>query len=234
LQLCVKFQKEKETFCKIVRTFFNAGTTNFKFKRWRLSFNLQQVRTKAYYIINAITLYRLSAAPVLLLLALAGWFSVFKWLLAVSFFTDAIDGLLARRNRVTSRLGARLDSIADDLTVLSGIIAMALYRPQFIQQQFHIFLLVFLLFAAQATLALVRYGKISSFHTYAAKGAAVLQDVFLITFFFTHPLLPLFYAAAFVTAAQLAEEIVLVLLLPTWQVNVKGIYWVLKNKQQQA
>ncbi len=190
------------------------------------------MRSSTYYIINAITLYRLLAAPVLLLLAIVSWFHILKWMLAISFFTDAIDGYLARHNKVDSKLGARLDSIADDLTVLAGIIAMALYLPQFIEQQLVVFLLVFLLFVAQATTALVRYGKTSSFHTYTAKLAAVLQGIFLITFFFTEPLLPLFYAAAFITAIQLIEEIILVFVLPTWQVNVKGLYWVLKNKQQ--
>ncbi len=190
------------------------------------------MRSSTYYIINAITLYRLLAAPVLLLLAIANWFHILKWMMALSFFTDAIDGYLARHNKVDSKLGARLDSIADDLTVLAGIIALALYRPQFIEQQFFVFLLVFLLFVAQAIMALVRYGKISSFHTYAAKLAAILQGVFLITVFFTGPLLPLFYAAAIVTAIQLVEEIILVFVLPTWKVNVKGLYWVLKNRQQ--
>ncbi|MGV3656913.1 MAG: CDP-alcohol phosphatidyltransferase family protein [Chitinophagaceae bacterium] len=190
------------------------------------------MRSSTYYIINAITLYRLLAAPVLLLLAIANWFHILKWMMALSFFTDAIDGYLARHNKVDSKLGARLDSIADDLTVLAGIIALALYRPQFIEQQFFVFLLVFLLFVAQAIMALVRYGKISSFHTYAAKLAAILQGVFLITVFFTGPLLPLFYVAAIVTAIQLVEEIILVFVLPTWKVNVKGLYWVLKNRQQ--
>lgn len=187
---------------------------------------------RAYYIINAITLYRLLAAPVLLVLAFNNSFHLFKWLLAVSFFTDAIDGILARRAHVSSRLGARLDSVADDLTVLVAVVALFLYKPQFIQEQLPVFVFVFILFIAQATLALVRYGKISSFHTYLAKVAAILQGFFLIAFFFTGPVLPLFYSAAVVTAIQIIEEIVIVLLLPTWQVNVKGLYWLLKRKKE--
>lgn len=55
------------------------------------------MKKTCYYIINGITLYRLLAAPVLVLLILTHQVNVFKWLLAVSFFTDLIDGWLARR-----------------------------------------------------------------------------------------------------------------------------------------
>ena len=66
----------------------------------------------AYYIVNAITLYRLLAAFVLLYFILAERMDVFKWLLAISFFTDALDGVLARTLKVVSVTGSRLDSIA--------------------------------------------------------------------------------------------------------------------------
>ena len=48
----------------------------------------------SYYTINAITLYRLTVTPLLGFLAVDHQLGLFKWLLAVSFFTDAIDGYL--------------------------------------------------------------------------------------------------------------------------------------------
>jgi phosphatidylglycerophosphate synthase len=183
-----------------------------------------------YYIVNGITLYRLLAAPVLLYLVLAGRIEVFKWLLAVSFLTDAVDGFMARRFRVTSAQGSKLDSLADDLTVVVAIIGLILLRPGFIREQYAVIIPLLVLYIGQTTLALVRYGKISSFHTYLAKGAAVLQGVFLVLAFFAEPIVPLFYAVALLTAIDLLEEAVLVVLLPRWQVNVKGLYWVWKKK----
>jgi CDP-diacylglycerol--glycerol-3-phosphate 3-phosphatidyltransferase len=88
---------------------------------------------KAYYIINGITFYRLIAAPFLFYLMLSGNVALFKWMMAISFFTDAIDGWLARRFGVNSIFGAKLDSIADDLTVLAGIVAIIMLKPSFIQ-----------------------------------------------------------------------------------------------------
>ena len=82
----------------------------------------------------------------------------------------------------------------------------------------------------QNVLALLKYRKLTSFHTYAAKIAAVLQGIFLLAFFFFEKSAHiLFYAAVGITVLDLAEEIILVIVLPEWKVNVKGLYWQLRN-----
>ena len=188
---------------------------------------------QAWYIINGITLYRIVAAPILVILIFTGQFEIFNWLLGISFFTDLIDGFLARRYKVASVLGTRLDSIGDDLTVLVGVIALFVTKMEFIKEQKFIFIFLLLLFLAQTTCAFTRYGKMTNFHTWLAKTAAVLQGIFLLLAFFgDEPNLVLFYAAAIITILELIEEIILVKLLPNWETNVKGIYWVLKKKKE--
>ena len=187
---------------------------------------------QAWYVINGITLYRVIAAPFLLVLLFTKQYEIFKWLLGVSFFTDMIDGYLARKFKVTSILGTKLDSIGDDLTVLVGLIALFVLKLEFIKQHVIIFIILLVLFFVQTTYAFIRYGKMTNFHTYLAKTAALLQGVFLILVFFTEePSLILFYAATIVTMLELTEEIILVDLLPQWKTNVKGIFWVLKNNE---
>lgn len=186
----------------------------------------------AWWVINGITMYRVVAAPFLLWLVISGRYELFRWLLGLSFFTDAIDGYLARKYKVTSVLGTRLDSIGDDLTVLVAVIGLFIMKPGFIRQQQWVFIALLVLFLVQTAYAFSRYGKMSNFHTYLAKTAAVLQGIFLLLVFFTDaPILILFYAATGITMLQILEEIVLVYLLPSWKTNVKGIYWVLKDKR---
>jgi phosphatidylglycerophosphate synthase len=188
------------------------------------------MKKKAYYIINGITLYRLLMAPVLVLLIFTNQVHVFKWLLGISFFTDLIDGWLARRYNVISKFGARLDSLADDLTVVAGIIGMVVIKPEFFKQHWAFLLILLALFIIQSVLALIRYGKFTSFHTYSAKCAALMQGSFLILLFFLpQPPEILFYIAFAVTAIDLVEEIILVMILPEWKANVKGLYWVIKT-----
>lgn len=188
---------------------------------------------RAWYIINGITVYRIVAAPFLLLMLFYGPTDMFKWLLGLSFFTDLIDGFLARKFKVTSVLGTRLDSIGDDLTVLVAMIGLFVLKTDFVIQHKLVLILLLVLFIVQVAYAYKRYKKLTGFHTYLAKTAAFLQGVFLLLVFFTQePSVFLFYVAAIITMLQLMEEIILVHLLPQWQSNVKGLYWVLKNKQQ--
>lgn len=189
------------------------------------------MRKPGYYIVNGITMYRLLVAPVLVFLIFNNNLDLFKWMLAISFFTDLIDGVLARMFRITSVFGSKLDSIADDLTIVAAIIGVFVFKARFIYDNRVIFIILFILFLFQTVFALIKYHKISSFHTYLAKVAAILQGTFLVLlFFFPEPLYFLFYAAAIVTALDLIEEIILVIIIPKWEANVKGIYWVYKRK----
>ena len=188
--------------------------------------------TTGYYLVNGVTLYRAVSSVFLLYFIWTRNVEVFKWLLAISFFTDVIDGFLARRFMVSSIMGARLDSLADDLTVLMGILGIFRFQPEFLQQELPWIIILIAMYLIQTTMALVRYGRVSSFHTYMAKGAAILQGSFLILLFFLPEWpLALFHFAAVFTILDLIEEIILVIVLPEWKTDVKGLYWVkMKNR----
>ncbi len=186
----------------------------------------------AWYIINGITLYRVVTAPLLLILLFSGRYEWFKWLLLASFFTDFIDGFLARQFKVTSVFGTKLDSIGDDLTVLVAVVGLFVMMPDFIKAEKYFFILLLVIFAVQVGYAFYRYGRMTSFHTYLAKAAAILQGVFLLlTFFIGKPVYILFYAAIIITLLELIEEIILTRMLPEWETNVGGVYWVLKKRE---
>jgi CDP-diacylglycerol--glycerol-3-phosphate 3-phosphatidyltransferase len=73
---------------------------------------------------NGITVTRLLAAPLLLLLVLrygTSWVTVAAWLALAS--TDGVDGWLARRHG-TTRSGAFLDPLADKFLVLGVMFAL--------------------------------------------------------------------------------------------------------------
>lgn len=187
----------------------------------------------AFYIVNAITLYRTFAAFYLSWLLYRGDINSFKWLLGISFFTDLIDGPIARKYKVTSKAGAYLDSIGDDLTILAGIAGTFIFKPEFLYREKTIIIVLVALFLTQIIIALYRYGKISSFHTILAKAAAILQGSFLILLFFLpEPVYLLFYAASFITLLDLIEEIILVFMLKDWRANVKGIYWIMRSRRE--
>jgi len=189
----------------------------------------------SYYIINGITIYRIVASLILVFLIVTNRPEIFRWFLAVSFFTDAIDGFLARRFQVASVLGAKLDSIGDDLTVLLGAIGLFVFKYEFIKEQSPWLILLLVLFIIQAGSALLKYKTFTSFHTYLAKLAAVAQGCFLIlAFFLKEPSLFLFYLAITLTALDLIEETIIVYILPRPAQNVKGLYWVMRQQKAEA
>jgi CDP-diacylglycerol--glycerol-3-phosphate 3-phosphatidyltransferase len=193
------------------------------------------MRKTSYYIVNGITLWRVLMAPVMIFLAIHGDEEPFRWFLAISFLTDAIDGTLARRYHISSKMGAKLDSIGDDLTIFAAFVGMLIFHPDFVRQELSLLILLGGLYLLQLVLALHRYGKMTAFHTVLAKSAAILQAAFLLTLFFWPAASRLFfYAAAVLTALDLAEEIVLVLLLRKWKADVRGLYWILKDKSSHA
>lgn len=190
-------------------------------------------------IVNLITLYRIVTFPLLVILVFTEDIEVFKWLLLASFSTDAIDGFLARRYQATSVLGAKLDSIGDDLTVLAAAIGLFVLHTNFVAMHKAVFIVLFALFLFQVAASFYRYRKISTFHTYLAKTAAVVTGIFLLSVFFLEEVsIPLFVMAAVITGMELIEEIILVFWLRDYRTNVKGLYWVLREnkakKQQNA
>ena len=183
-----------------------------------------------YYIVNGITLYRLLSAPVLVFLIFTNNTELFKWLLVVSFGTDAIDGYFARKYKVVSLLGSKLDSVADDLTIVAAMIGVAVFFPSFIWSQYVLISIMLILYLLQLGLAFIKFKKLTTFHTYIAKCAAIFQGLFLILLFMEgRPIMPLFYAAVVFTIADLIEEIIMVLMIPKNHSDIRSLYWLLKK-----
>jgi CDP-diacylglycerol--glycerol-3-phosphate 3-phosphatidyltransferase len=171
--------------------------------------------------------------PVLIILAVSGYYDFFKWLLPFSYATDLVDGFLARKYRVATTDGAKMDSYGDDITVAASIVGLFVFKIDFIIEHWIILVLLLALFALQTLLAFKTYKRMTSYHTYLAKLAAILQGTFFILLFLLEfPMMSLFYAACYVTMLELIEEIILVKVIKQWRTNVKGLYWVLKEQRK--
>jgi len=68
---------------------------------------------------NLITGTRFITAPVMLWLAWHGYGVAFMGVLAIAFFSDLLDGTVARLTGQMSRFGVKLDSWADLLTYIT-------------------------------------------------------------------------------------------------------------------
>ena len=179
---------------------------------------------------NALTALRIAAIPVLVWLAFTRRHDPFAALLVACLVGDIVDGLLARAFKVTSALGAMLDSIADTLLLFVAAYGAWVFYPDVLRAHPIAFALVPGLWAAENVAALLRYGRLSSFHTYLSRIAAYAMGFFIGLLFVAGFKAWLMYAAVGLLTLATFEEFVLLWLLPAWKADVRGAWWVIRAR----
>ena len=119
---------------------------------------------------NVITTSRIVGSPALVPLAIA---QQLTWLAALAIFlvfTEWLDGYLARRSHVTSAVGARLDTVADAVFYSSVLIALIAYQPELVATEKYWMLVAITSYALSWLACLVKFRRLPSYHTWAAKG----------------------------------------------------------------
>ena len=187
---------------------------------------------KEFNIADWFSFYRIAAVPFLLILVM--WYEreIFTWLLLISYATDAIDGFLARKLKITSARGSQLDSYGDQVTLVVGLIGLIVFETEFMRENYTLILIAFVPYIFQMIIAFRKYGKATAFHTYLAKLSAVIQGVFILWLLFFGPVYWLFYVMIILGVLETIEEITLIYLYDKWVAGVKGIYWALKDKRR--
>jgi CDP-diacylglycerol--glycerol-3-phosphate 3-phosphatidyltransferase len=179
---------------------------------------------------NAISIARLCATPVLLASVLLGRIELFKWLLLTCLLSDILDGLIARGFHLTTKLGASLDSVADAVTMLIGLLGVFVFQRSFVSEHHPALLLVAVFYIAELIASLIRYGKLSSFHTLLDRIAAYMAGIFVMSLFLWGYHGWLFQVTVVVFLVSLSEEMALICLLPKWRSDVGGIFRVLAKR----
>ena len=187
---------------------------------------------KNFNIADWFSFYRIFAVPFLLALIFLDERLVFTWLLLISYSTDAIDGYLARKLKITSPRGSQLDSFGDQLTLTMGLIGLFYFETAFIKNNLLIILIAFVPYIIQMIIAYSKYGKATAFHTYLAKLSAIIQSVFILWSLFFTPQYVLFYAMIAIGILETIEEITLIFMYDNWASDVKSIFHALKDKRR--
>lgn len=181
---------------------------------------------------NLISGARLVAGPVLVILAIVHAEVAFCWLLIAALISDIADGLIARALALQSKVGAMLDSAADVTTLASAAYGIRVFHPDVLREHALGCALVLGGWALVCVIALLRYARLSSFHTYVSKAAGYALGFFLAVLFVREFSAPLFYAAVTLSVVGSVEELALLWYLPAWQSDVRGLWWVLRARRK--
>jgi phosphatidylglycerophosphate synthase len=171
------------------------------------------------------SLYRIIAAPVLILCIVFNEREFFSWFLLSGFISDGIDGFLARRLHLESPRGARLDSLGDIIILVLTVAGLFSFEWNFFANHAPELIILVLLYVMEIILSYIRFGKTSSFHTYLDKAALFMQAVFVFTLLFAGYYSWLFYITFTAGVLATTEEIFILLSLEKYRDNIKGIYW---------
>lgn len=167
--------------------------------------------------------------PYIFYLVLAGEEKLFAIFITISLVTDILDGWIARRFKLQTAIGARLDSWADLGTYILAFMAIYYFKWEEISPH----ALIFYLFAAAMALSylavIVKFGGLIGLHTYMFRIGGYLQGGFIIVLFLWGFKAWLFYFCLGWGILACIEQVIIILWLRQPRSNVKGLYWVLKN-----
>jgi CDP-diacylglycerol--glycerol-3-phosphate 3-phosphatidyltransferase len=165
------------------------------------------------------------------MLAYAGYAQIFLVCLIISLLTDAFDGIIARRLKATSAIGAKLDSLADLATCLVMPPCAWWLRPEVLKDEaITIGIALIFYFAAQGA-GLVKFGRLPSYHTWSAKLSATLAAIEFVVIFAGGPGWTLRVLVPFIALACV-EEIAITLTLREWHPDIPTFWhaWKLRIK----
>lgn len=182
-----------------------------------------------FNIPNTLSMFRIIAAPFLLL---TGWFdmpTLFFILFGLMLLSDALDGIIARMLDQTSELGARLDSYGDILTYLTTPLAVWWLWPDLVKEELHYIIAAIIIYVLPALFSLLKFGKLASYHTWITRLSAVLMSAGVVVLLgFNNNLL--FHFAIYFLIIEMIENIVITLILDEQIHNIHSIWHAWKQR----
>ena len=146
-------------------------------------------------VANWFTLLRLVLTPVLWVLAFLGEYTLVGYGLLIVILTDVLDGQFARLLDQITEFGARLDSLADHIIMISAVIWLVMGRMDLISEKSGIFIPVVVLYSIAILVGLIKGSRFGGAHLLEGKIFGLFGYLFLILSLLGYDYDFVFYAA---------------------------------------
>lgn len=180
---------------------------------------------------NLITSFRLLVFPLILYFVFTGNEKLFAIFLIISLISDIIDGFIARRFHMETETGAKLDSFADNLNYLLVFAGLIVFKMEELRPYLFSFILFMGMLVLTVIVSLIKFRKFPSFHLYMTKIGGYVQGAFFICLFTLGFYAPFYYLVIAWGIIGAIEHLAIQMILPEMRSNVKGLYWVLKERK---
>lgn len=178
---------------------------------------------------NLLSIFRILAAPFLLLSGWLGMPAFFFTLLGMMLFSDVLDGFIARRVGQTSEFGARLDSYGDILTYLCAPLAAWWLWPDIIHQELYYIIAAIIIYIFPVFFTLIKFGKLASYHTWITKISAVIMSAGVVYLLLFKESI-LFHFAVYFLVIEMVENIVITFILSKPKSDIHTIWHAWKKR----
>jgi len=188
-------------------------------------------KNEFWTIPNVITSYRLFMAPVILYFIISGQEALFAIFLVINLLTDVIDGYIARRFKMETEIGARLDAFADYFTYILVFIGLFVFKLDDLKPYLVSAIIFISMLVLTVIVSLIKFRKFHSYHTIIEKSGGYVQAVFFICLFSIGLIAPLYYFMIVFGILGAIETIIIDILIPEMRSDILGLYWVLKERK---
>lgn len=182
---------------------------------------------------NLISQSRILAVVCLLGAAAYGATHLCLALFLYALLSDVVDGRIARALGTASPRGAQLDSVADAALYLTTPIVALLIFPHLRATQMPAMLLVVVGYAIPIVYGVLKYRRLTSYHTIAARIAGVALSLTFLLLLATNVVWPFRVAIALLLVSAL-EEIAITHTLPVWRADVPSLSHALQARTGRA
>ena len=179
---------------------------------------------------NLITSYRLVIDPVILYFIIADKENLFAIFLTINLLSDALDGFLARILKQETEIGAKLDAFADIFTYVLAFIGIFVFKMEDIRPHMISFIVMISMLVSTVIVSLIKFRKFPTYHLYTTKIGGYIEGGFFIALFIIGFITPYYYLVVAWAIMGAIECIAINLLIPEMRSDIKGLYWVLKER----
>jgi cardiolipin synthase len=183
-----------------------------------------------FTIPNLLCFLRLAGSPVLVWIAWRNHPQLFLIVFLVLLMTDWFDGKLAILLHQKSVYGARLDSIADAALYTATLFGLGWLKWDLIQQEAAWLIAALVSYALTSGAGLLKYGRIPSYHTRAAKTCWLLVGLATVSTLADWSVWPLRIASGAVVLTNL-EAVAITAVLPDWTTEVRTLAAALRKRK---
>lgn len=188
-------------------------------------------KTEFWTIPNLITSYRLLAVPLIFYFIFSGQEKLFAIFITINLVADWLDGHIARWFKMETELGAKLDAFADNFTYVEAFIGLFVFKMDDLRPHLVSFIIFITILVSTVIVSLIKFRKFPSYHLYSTKAGGYIEGGFFICLFTLGFYAPFYYFMITWGILAAFECIAIDMIIPEMRSNVKGLYWVIKERR---